>query len=55
MKTPKYYNSQEEKMNLYCIIKLGTEISLFSSQISKTCFTDFFYTDFTDLFVSQTK
>ena len=35
---PQNIYSQEE-MNLYCIIKLATEISLFSLQISKTwCF-----------------
>ena len=29
----------QEEINLYCIIKLATEISLFSLQISKTsCF-----------------
>ena len=29
----------QEEMNLYCVIKLATEISLFSLQISKTwCF-----------------
>ena len=33
---PKNIYSQEE-MKLYCIIKLATEISLFSLQISKTC------------------
>ena len=32
---PQNIYSQEE-MNLYCIIKLATEISLFSLQISKT-------------------
>ena len=32
---PKNIYSQEE-MNLYCIIKLATEISLFTLQISKT-------------------
>ena len=36
-KTPKYFF--QRGMNLYCIIKLATEISLFSLQISKTwCF-----------------
>ena len=35
---PQNIYSQEE-VNLYCIIKLATEISLFSLQISKTwCF-----------------
>ena len=36
-KTPNIYS--QEEINLYCIIKLATEISLFSLQISKTwCF-----------------
>ena len=33
--TPQNSYSQEE-MNLYCIIKLATEINLFSLNISKT-------------------
>ena len=34
MKSPKYFFPRG--MNLYCIIKLATEMSLFSLQISKT-------------------
>ena len=37
MKTPNIYS--QEEINLYCIIKLATSISLFSLQINKTwCF-----------------
>ena len=34
MKTPKYFHQSQEEIKFYCIIKLATEISLFSLQIS---------------------